>query len=761
MKSLLAACALAALVITILGVQSDDRGAAPEVPAPANVARAAESPAAELAESLSDEATPVAARVEVNAGRAEPAPASASDETHAPARATATLTVRVVDEDGAGVHRANVVLQPTPDEVPAPRTPRSNGYRIVQGSTERDGRVTLQVSAGRPLELRARRLGESSEGIVLVDALAVGERAEATIVVKTRDDLVLDGRVVDAESGAGLAGIELRLEQEGGARFTRDRQPLTLPPASEPTLATDAAGRFRLPAKSWQSYTALCTGAGWSPRFARLHVAASPSPGVAAARGEAQETKLVVIELLRAARIEGTVIGAPAPAVANVSFKGYGLNPDDTMGDWSFSLSTRVYQREANVDARGAFTLEDIPANADLTLTLADATTNEVLLRDAQPFRIAPGGIHRATWTVGSGGRFECSVEHATGGPAPDEELWLLTLGQASPGPTADRWTPLQRTRTDDAGRCTFEDVQPGRWVVALAPEKGGGERASVRYAVVATIESPGAAVPVPFTLHSGQYITGTVFAPDGTPTPAYVRAGNATYHGDAQSSYVRGGQFRIGPLLPGRYQLSAQGRGSTSEGAVPLTDSDPVMAEAGAEGVELWLRVGCDFELSAIDSGTREPTAGRFTLLPHASESASYTGGFRATATLSGQAPGRYRVLASTEQGLVGSVELEAIAGERHVVSVPVALGGSVQVGYRGAAHGLTVRLEESGARVGLLHVPPGGSVTLRVPPGSYTLRTFVHGFDHTTESVVRLNEETRAVEVTAGGEVSIEIEH
>jgi hypothetical protein len=763
MKPLLAACSLAALVIALLVVQRDERGTPPTLPALANVPSATGGDAAELVDALSTDSAPIPARVEAMPDRAESAPTPATSSVTAPARLTATLTVRVVDEDGAGVHRANVVLRPTPEELPALRTGNGNGHTFVQGTTDRDGRVTLEVSAGRALELRAGGFGESSEGFVLVDSLAAGAVASATIVVKTRADIELEGRVVDAESGAPLPGIDLRIEQQSGFRTSsRSAAPRPLPPASQPDVVTDAAGRFRIPVKSWATATGLLTGPGWSPRIVRLHQAVDPRAPGAAARVDSAEPEVVEIALRRAARIEGTVRGAPGPAQVRVTLAGHGLVTEEHMPDWTFNFYGIDYLLMASVDTTGAFTLVDVPAGASLALSLVATQTGELLLQEAQPVQIASGATHQVNWTLGTGGRFDCFVHHAAGAPAPNEELWLLAPGPARPGETEADWEPLQRATTDASGRAEFQDVQPGSWVVALAPSsKHSASDTSVRYAVAATIESPGDSVPVPLTLHPGLYITGTVLAPDGTPASTYVSAGNADYRVDANGSSGNGGKFRLGPMLPGRYRLSARGLDVTPEGGTPLTDSDPVTAEAGAEGVEIWLRAGCDFELSAIDSATGEPTACKFTLIPQERESVTHTGGSRATATLSGQAPGRYHVQARTEQGLVGTVEIEAAAGERRAVTVPVARGGSVQIGYRGAARSLTAWLESTGSRVGMVYVSPGGIETLSAPTGSYTLRTFVRQYDPATEALRRVNEETRAVEITAGGKVSVEIEH
>jgi hypothetical protein len=250
------------------------------------------------------------------------------------------------------------------------------------------------------------------------------------------------------------------------------------------------------------------------------------------------------------------------------------------------------------------------------------------------------------------------------------------------------------------------------------------------------------------------------VVAPDGAPTACYVSAGNAGFRGDAQGSSTNSGNFRIGPLLPGRYQVSASHSGAARADSPPLTGSDPQTVDAGTEGVELRLKAGCDLEVSAIDAASGDPVPATFTLVPAERETAIYTGGFRDSAVLGGQPPGRYRVLARTEGGLVGSVQVEVAAGERRALTIPVNPGGSVRVAYGGPARVLTVGLEEGGARLGLVYVPSGNSESLYAPAGDYTLRLSVREYDHATQAMNTLHEETRAVQITVGSEASVEIE-
>lgn len=760
MKPFLLLVFLSALLLTFFVLQRGNERPASGLQSPVRAEQAPGDPIEPERLDEGERAARLAGRVEAQQDPAEAVTEGASIDDAASARATATLAVRVIDELGVGVARANVVLEPTPAEIPALSSGRNSGTTYVQGSTDRDGWTTLEVTAGRPLELRSMSFGETSPGSVRVGALAAGARAEATIEVRRGADLDVGGRVVAEESGAPIPGVEVRVEQVGGFSSNSRAKPQPLPPTSRPDAITDADGRFRVEVKSWANTVALFTCAGWSPRIARLHmVTVHVQDDTSSAAPETPAE--VEVTLLRAAKIEGTVSGAPGPTLARASIASQALIAEDESRDWSLYQHRVEYLMTATVAASGTFALEHVPAQASLVLSLSEAATGALLLQDPAPVRLAPGATHRVDWALGSGGRFDCSVQHASGAPGQDEELWLFALGPARPGGATDAsWKPLKRARTDASGRAPFEDVPLGQWVVALAPTSGRPSDTTLRYAVLATMDAPGATVSVPFTLHAGLYISGTIVAPDGTPTSAFLSAASAAFRTHMQESSTKSGRFRLGPLLPGSYRLSAARSGPTPEGMAPLTASDPVFAEAGAEGVELRLKAGCELVLSALDAETGEAVPAEFTVLPQWLETATFTGGFRASATVGGQAPGLYRVLARTEGGLVGVVAAEVGAGERRAVAVSVGAGGSVRVAYGGPARVLHATLERDGARFGLAWIQSGESEVLRAPAGTYTLRTAVREYDPVLQRLTTLSEDTREVTVVAGGEVALDIE-
>jgi RNA polymerase sigma-70 factor (ECF subfamily) len=555
----LAALALTALVGVALLLQRDERAQPTLEPAPALVAPT-ETSLAGAANARPDSTPEPFPSVRSAVAIAEPDDVTASDD----GSSTATLAVRVVDEMGVGVQSAYVTLKPSEAELEAAR--RKGGsleYSGAQGDTS--GWVTLQVPAGRALELECANVGSrSSSGNVAVEALEAGASAEALIRVRTRPDTEVHGRVVDGATGAPLGGIAVHVSEKSGQSSRTD----PLPPLDAPHAVTDVNGEFRAPARSWLTMGALFTGPGWSPRVAWLRSAGEPAGGNAST----QPTSAMEIALQPSARIEGTVSCGRAGLVVRAKVSNRELLQDSSdIGRRFRSIDGfgRDFELTAIVDERGEFDLNDVPAAAAVQLTLTEENRRALKLQEPSPVRIDSGSTHIVAWTLLAGGRFVCTVRETNGDAVANEVLWLVPASDARPGKSEGHWNPSQRAHTDESGVAAFEDVQPGRWVIALAPaQKVGGEASdSARYAIAATIESGGEVVPVELTLYRDLWIKGRIVAPDGSPCASSIMAMSGGYFVNLQRNEVEGGVFRV---VPRRRAWHGHGRPAPPRGIRP-----------------------------------------------------------------------------------------------------------------------------------------------------------------------------------------------
>jgi hypothetical protein len=416
----------------------------------------------------------------------------------------------------------------------------------------------------------------------------------------------------------------------------------------------------------------------------------------------------------------------------------------------------REFELTASVDARGAFTLDDVPADVAVQLSLVEADGGAILLQDPDLIRVEPGATHRIAWTLVAGGRFVCTVRETDGAPGVDEELWLVPADKASIGAAQLHWTPTKRARSDHSGVAPFEDVQPGSWIVALAPRLRTKPADSARYAVAATMGSSGEIVPVDFTLHRDLWITGRVLAPDGSLVPSPIFAGSVDYLVQVQWQDFVDGVFRIGPLVPGRYTVMAL-RPMQGHGGPPLMESEPVEAEAGATDVELRLRPGAAVVIKAVDpeSGAALPATVE---LVGKSGGTGFARGDVPSATFTGHEPGTYVALAFTEDGRAGLAVLTLQAGERREVSIPVLPGGSLRLRHTGPVGKLSCRIEHAGARVASHAVERGQDTLVALPAGTFDLHLSLVE-DTAGDERPTLREEVRRVDVSAGTELVVDL--
>jgi hypothetical protein len=334
--------------------------------------------------------------------------------------ATATVIVRVVDEMGVGLARKSVTLQPTQAELDAARREVPDGIsplKYVSAQSDASGWLTLQVPAGRALELRCSGAGsKTSSGTVQVEALEPGSSAEALIRLRTRPDTEVLGRVIDAATGAPLGGIAVHVSERLG-RGSRI-EPLPLPDV--PHAVTDVNGEFRAPARSWLTTGALFTGAGWSPQLAWLRSADDPAGGGSSG---GVPSSAIEVALRPSARIEGTVSSAQPGLVVRGKVAGRELVRDILESASRSEGFGSDFELTAIVDERGAFVLHDVPSAVAVHLSLTEESRRSLVLQEPSPVRVDAGSTHRVTWTLDGGGRFVCTVRETNGDPGVDEEL--------------------------------------------------------------------------------------------------------------------------------------------------------------------------------------------------------------------------------------------------------------------------------------------------------------------------------------------------
>jgi hypothetical protein len=202
---------------------------------------------------------------------------------------------------------------------------------------------------------------------------------------------------------------------------------------------------------------------GWSPALVSVRVTGDPATSA---------TEAVEVELHRAARITGTVSGGRADQVVRGEVKGYELLRRTGISAPSPDGFGADFESTAKLDARGAFTLEDVPAHVAIQLTLTEEDRQVVLVHAPSPVQLDPGATHEVAWKIEVGGTFVCTVREADGQPSADVELWLApsSAAQVRVVPVKLTGEPSQRARTDASGVAVFDNVQPGAWILALAP---------------------------------------------------------------------------------------------------------------------------------------------------------------------------------------------------------------------------------------------------------------------------------------------------
>lgn len=356
-------------------------------------------------------------------GRGRQALASAAAETPAPdpsARqdgAERVLAGRVLRPDGAACTRFTLVAL-REERLPAVAMPQVQACESADGAFRfalpREGRYALFVIAADCAVRKLERLAPA--------------HSPAPLELNLESGVELRGRVIDAASGASVAGATVLSEDDTPLQvlpFDLSETPLALPARA----TTDAEGRFVLAHLSSGHHTLRASAAGYAASWSRRVDARA-------------DTAPLELALTRG----GSLAIALEPPAAGVRLIASSI-------DRSFQRPCLSYSGGLS-DARGELVLEHLAPGLYVVLRAPVQGTSDVryaLVAEGQRAEVRLG-------VESSGHALAGRALDADGAPLVDVDLML----QSSEHPE-QRWSSL---RSDAQGRFRFEDLGPGEYSV-------------------------------------------------------------------------------------------------------------------------------------------------------------------------------------------------------------------------------------------------------------------------------------------------------
>ena len=653
----------------------------------------------------------------------------------------ATLVGRVLNEDGAPIEGAAVIVSPSGENLFASFVRRLDGEAEVR--TGRDGVFTatrLRPGEGQRVDVRHDDYEERSVAGI---ALAAGARRSGFTIVMRRG-LILRGVAKD-DGDRPLAGVEVTLSATRNLRAGRGGMQISMiGPGSQVRRETGADGRFEFRGLKKGEYALSARRAGLGR--------ASLDPVRVAEAG----VEPVTLVLRPGATVTGLVhdrSGAGAP--------GWYVSAR-AAGQGGPALGPDTIRTEEATGPDGVFVLEGLAAGETYDLQVMGSAG----LGPRKAGVVAPAdGVDLAVNGTGQiRGRV---VDAESGKPIPDFEVryapdaqggmrFVMRMGSGRQRGPLER----QSFHADD-GAFALDDVPAGRWTVeAFAPGYQSGSAAGV------TVAEGDAAEGVEVRLSRGSVVSGRVLeSRSGRPVlGATVRAEQAG--GEGRMMVMRmgseGGELESLSDADGRYEIAG-----LAPGGWTLTATHPDWSEATTrveikEGPAVAdIRVGRGGAVAGTVLAGGRPVGGAQVALQVAGDS-----GFRMSPGLMGGgeqsalsdeggrfrferlSPGRYSVVASLRDQTSAPAEAVVTGDDAQEVQLALAEGARV----RGVVSGLP-EAQLSGVRVNAqggdyfasTSTGAGGTFELAgVPEGSVTLRAsagdFVIGSSRSASTTVTI---------------------
>ncbi|MBK7875376.1 MAG: carboxypeptidase regulatory-like domain-containing protein [Planctomycetes bacterium] len=634
-----------------------------------------------------------------------------------PLDAPGVLRVHVVaKETGAALTGWRVRLVPEP----APRSGWSTqevdaqcGDAHAEPITAGEGWIEFECTPGTSYALSAwsddaRAPGAPTSASVL--PLAAGEQRELVLAVPTRADLVFFVRVLDLDQRAPVAGARVRARVQSSS-WSMNPEKIRRPVADRELgdAATDATGLARLELCSWDRPYVEVEAAGFGRALASVD------------GGHATPETALDVLLTRAARLSGTLVGASAGEVL-LRTRAWELLPGDQRS-MLVAVDTSDATWSAKLAPDGRFAFDALPAGCELNA--------EHWPSDGEPMRVgtsvklSPGEERVVEWHVSGRCTVHGRVLDGADVPVTDTVVWLVA--ETSPQPSVfgkydDGRNVIGKERTNAKGEFTFADVPAGKWQAGLAPDVevrfGNPALDVVGLSERFEIAQGETQRELLLRVDRGLFVSGVVRAPDGSAPPhAFVQANGV----DGRASFTQNtsdGTFHVGPVLRGRYRLSASGE--------PHAPTPVVEVEAGAKDVVLTLTAGAAIHGRVVDASGAPPP---YEVQLAAAEGSQVRFAMMATTTdpngefkLDGLEAGTYDVVASTTGGRYG-VKRGIVAQPGKTAEVALELDAGVRLRVRSAYEQGSLLVRSDGALIHMLQPDPKTAVECALPPGRITV--------------------------------------
>jgi hypothetical protein len=678
----------------------------------------------------------------------QPTPvASAASELEPAADATLVVHCRV-KPSGRPIEGVRVVVSAKDEGA-------SSSHRSVDGTkgtlrrspiTNKSGDVEFAVPSGFALEVRTNaRWNDVGEIRHDVPSLARGEQRSIVLELPASDDLAFHGVVVASDGAKPIAGATIRVLL-GDRWMSPQRKKDGQDALGNGSLTTDRDGRFELTTSSWKEPFLRIYAAGYGRTLVSIHP------------GHETRERAQVITLERSAVIEATVLDGHRVPLSGVTVsltaEGQALKQGDLVADDNDAASRDKCTWEAQTTSDGRCRIRELSANVDLRVALK--RDGKVVHTEDEPIVLQPATLRLLEWRIGG----ECTVtgmlvdEHGT--PVPGHDVWLVPSDFESPKYFEDPLVPASSISTDAEGRFSFHDVRVGKWCIGAAPPPSDaklGTDTLAPFATVIDVASDAEHLDIVVKSQRGLYIRGRVLNPAGVG--AAGKGVGATSGVRARESTDEKGNFVIGPLMPGTYQLVAAAGGFDGSGDDDR-QSEPVSASAGDENVVLRLRAGVGIEGTVLDAKTHilaraelqliQTDGSRFTNIPGSADQDGHFVMWRLN-------PGAYDLVAFANDGRIGIVRGIVIAEGTRIKDVRVMLdpGAILRLRYDGADSIRVFDLRSGDFLMAREYVTRGTPKKVCVPPG----RAIVVVYDRRMQVT-----QQRTIEVAAGEEKEVVID-